>query len=312
MSEDEQEKTKGGGTRGTSYPFVSLKEAVERARVFFDHEGKNAAPVGAAIEHWGYGAKSSGGRQTVAAMLSYGLMRDEGSGEQRRVALTKMALDILLAEPDSESRRTAIRAAGRAPKLYREILSNYPEGLPSDTTLRHFLIAQVDVSPSAVPLVIKNFRDTAAFAELYSSAIITPKPAAADEAKKVEAKVGDLIQWESNGVLQFEKPRRVRAVQQHEGADWVFVEGSATGIPMLEVTVEGRSEGGKAAPQAPILPEEPASSGEREWIRGPLAKGINYRILVSGDLGPREITKLIRLLEAQKLVLSDDEEETAS
>lgn len=52
--------------------------------------------------------------------------------------------------------------------------------------------------------------------------------------------------------------------------------------------------------------------GEREWIRGPLSKDANYRIIVTGDLGPREIGKLIKLLEAQKAVLADDDEGPAS
>ena len=50
------------------------------------------------------------------------------------------------------------------------------------------------------------------------------------------------------------------------------------------------------------------SSGEREWIRGPLSRGTSYRLIVSGDLGPREIGKLITLLKAQQAVLSDDED----
>lgn len=47
---------------------------------------------------------------------------------------------------------------------------------------------------------------------------------------------------------------------------------------------------------------------EREWLRGPLSKATSYRLLVNGELGPREIGKLIRLLEAQKAVLDDDED----
>jgi hypothetical protein len=49
------------------------------------------------------------------------------------------------------------------------------------------------------------------------------------------------------------------------------------------------------------------SEDEREWIRGPLSRDTRYRLIVSGDMGPREIGKLIKLLEAQKAVLDDDE-----
>lgn len=47
-------------------------------------------------------------------------------------------------------------------------------------------------------------------------------------------------------------------------------------------------------------------AGEREWIRGPLSRDVTYRIFVSGELGPKEVGKLIKVLEAQRAVLSDD------
>jgi hypothetical protein len=312
MSETELEsdKTSTGG-RGPSYPFISLQEAIARARKFFDAEGKNAAPVAAAVEHWGYAAKSSGGRQTVAALLQFGLLRDEGSGDTRKVALSKMGLDILLREAGSQEQREFIANAARQPKLYRELLTNYSGGLPSDATLRHYLIASKDVPSAAVDGLIKNFRATAAFAGLFNSVNIPNVKVEGEKPPIVTANIGDLVQWESGGALQFEKPRRVRAIQQHDGADWVFVDGSTTGILMSEVTVEGRGDAQKVG-QPPLLAEDPQRPGEREWIRGPLAKDISYRIMVSGDLGPKEIAKLIRLLEAQRLVLSDDEEESES
>ncbi|WP_341207573.1 hypothetical protein [uncultured Sphingomonas sp.] len=52
-----------------------------------------------------------------------------------------------------------------------------------------------------------------------------------------------------------------------------------------------------------------ADADEREWLRGPLSRTASYRLIVSGDMGPREIGKLIKLLEAQKAVLDDEEEE---
>ena len=301
MNENESEKAKASGTRGSSYPFISLKEAILRTQTFFDQEGKNAAPVAAAIEHWGYGAKSSGGRQTVAAMLQYGLMRDEGSSDNRRLSLTKLGLDILLTEKDSASYREALKISARSPRLFREIFQKYPEPpLPSDTTLRHFLIAEKDVTPGAVASVIKNFRDNLAFSGLSGPASLPLNDAKPSQPEP--PKIGDFIQWESDGALQFDLPRRVRAVQ---GVDWVFIDGSNAGIPISEISVETRSEAPKAQP--PILPEEQPVR-EREWIRGPLSKEISYRILVNGDLTPREIGKLIKILEAQKTVLSDDED----
>lgn len=140
--------------------------------------------------------------------------------------------------------------------------------------------------------------------------------AKADTDGRQEPNVGDTIQWESNGVLRLEKPGKVRAKQEHEGMWWVFVEGSETGIPMNETLVlERASQEIKVDRLAPTLALSPGQDSkmmavlpsEREWLRGPLSKDVSYRLIVSGDLGSRELGKLIKLLEAQKLVLDDDE-----
>lgn len=50
------------------------------------------------------------------------------------------------------------------------------------------------------------------------------------------------------------------------------------------------------------------SESEREWLRGPLSREVSYRLFVSGDVGPKEIGKLIKLLQAQKDVLDDEDD----
>ena len=48
---------------------------------------------------------------------------------------------------------------------------------------------------------------------------------------------------------------------------------------------------------------------EREWLRGSLSRDVAYRLIVAGDFGAKEIGKLIKLLKAQRAVLSDDDGE---
>jgi hypothetical protein len=48
-------------------------------------------------------------------------------------------------------------------------------------------------------------------------------------------KVGSYVQWTSQGVAQFASPRRVVSVSPD--GQWVFVEGSGTGLPVGQVTV---------------------------------------------------------------------------
>jgi hypothetical protein len=64
----------------------------------------------------------------------------------------------------------------------------------------------------------------------------------------------------------------------------------------------------KPFPGIPLPPPQSLASGEREWLRGPLSREISYRLIVNGEMGPKQIGKLIKLLEAQKAVLDDDDE----
>lgn len=80
---------------------------------------------------------------------------------------------------------------------------------------------------------------------------------------------------------------------------------------MNEVTLQEKGNEIKSQLPPPTFAEVSRASGfEREWLRGPLSKDATYRLIVTGDLGPKEIGKLIKMLEAQKEILSDDDEET--
>lgn len=314
----------GRGVRGPSYPALTLEAAVERAKQFWSHEKRSAAPIAAAAKHWGYSESSSSVRMLVAALLAYGLMEDNGSGDSRTVKLTGRALDILLDEQQgTPARNKALQEAARAPKINQEILSKWPDELPSNPTLRYFLLREKGFNDGAVDGYIEDFRASVAYARLDKVTTITAGGAESqtDKPPKAPPEVGDLVQWESGGVLRMDAPRRVRAKQEHEGSWWVFVEESETGVPMDEIVVVERAEQKPTLTKPPVLPiSTPAaaqgvaqvqrlSAEEREWLRGTLSKdkGVNYRLIVSGDLGSKEIGKLIKLLEAQKLVLDDDE-----
>jgi hypothetical protein len=127
------------------------------------------------------------------------------------------------------------------------------------------------------------------------------------EPKSVDT--GDLVQWTSDGVDQFETPRRVQSVHRRDGKEWAFVEGTNTGVPLSELTVVTPKSGATALPST-TAPSEPIASPsvnkEREYLRGVLSRDTSYRLLVSGDIGPKELGKMIKLLEAQKAILEDE------
>ena len=133
----------------------------------------------------------------------------------------------------------------------------------------------------------------------FKSANIEPKSANTD----------DLVQWTSGGVDQFETPRRVQSVHRPDGKEWAFVEGTNTGVPLSELTVvtpksDAASRPSPTAPSDPIA--LPSMNNEREYLRGVLSRDASYRLLVSGNIGPKELGRMIKLLQAQKAILEDD------
>ena len=153
--------------RSPSYPAVDLETAIDRARTLYTKEFKHYAPVGAAAEHWGYSRKSSGGILTVAALKKYGLLEEQGSGENRQVRVSPLALKIILDErPDSAARFAAIREAALNPTIHEELWNEYGGKLPSDSNLRYKLRAEMGFTDSAANELIEEFRRTVAFARL--------------------------------------------------------------------------------------------------------------------------------------------------
>lgn len=126
-----------------------------------------------------------------------------------------------------------------------------------------------------------------------------------DEVTYGGARVGDLVQWESQGALQFPKPLRVRMVS--DDGQWIAVEGSKTGIPMNEVIVD--TPANKQAPTVPTFEFEDkrADQGFEEWFRAKV--GPDKQVMISyrgeNDIGAKEIQKLIDMLAAQKAALED-------
>lgn len=255
--------------RGASYPFIDLRVAVDRAKVFFEKEGRAGAPIAAAVDHWGYGEKSSGGKQTVSALLQYGLLRDEGSSDLRKVSISRLGLDVLMNTPGSNEYLVALKQSARSPRIFTEILTHYRDtGLPSDASLKHYLVADRELNVKAAELVIKNLRSTLKFA-LF------------DMTELQQVGNGSLSSVEIDGVED-----DVSGLDQSSGS-------SQSPTP---------SRGG-------ILPTS-FTATDREWLSGPLRKGLTFRLLVGGegDVGVKEIGNLIKMLEAMQSVLSDDQE----
>lgn len=156
--------------RSPAFPFITLEVALGRARQFYDEEKRGVAPITRATLHWGYSPSSSGSLQTIAALKNYGLLTEEGgSGQNRQIRLTDLALRILLDQrPDSTERVTFMRQAAKAPAVVAEIYSKWPDGLPSDSTINHFLVLEKKFNESTAFKAAKIIKENHVFTAMSS------------------------------------------------------------------------------------------------------------------------------------------------
>jgi hypothetical protein len=235
--------------RSPNFPYIDLPTALARIRVLYQHEGRNPTPMSVVAAHWGYSPTSSSMDKVVGALNSYGLVEVQGSGDGQTLRLTERSLDILEDErEESEDRTRAIQAAALGPSIHRIIRERFGQHLPSDANLRTVLIRELNFNPKSVATVIANYRSTIEHAGLDSAdnAGHTPEvDRQPPNRENVRPAVGDLVQWEHNDVLGLPEPRKVKGLS--DNGEWVFVDGSTTGLPIAEVLVVSRAPQNGAA-----------------------------------------------------------------
>lgn len=150
--------------RSPSYPFISLKTALDRARRLFETEQRSAVPQDVAASYWGYSPKSSGGKQTIAALRAFGLL--EGNG---MVKLTERALRILMDQRNpSPEKDLLVREAALSPTLHDRLWKKYGAVLPSPTDLRLSLVLGEGFNENSVDEFIAEYTESLDFARLRS------------------------------------------------------------------------------------------------------------------------------------------------
>lgn len=296
--------------RSPSYPNRSLREAITDVRKIEQVYRSSQADREQAAKLIGYSSLSGPAAKALAALASYGLVERAGKGELR---VTRRAVAILHSD-DKAERRAELRQAAFEPDIFRELQERWPDIVPPEDGIASFLRRQ-GFNENAIRPVAQAYLDTVALlveegaTESHGGGAASAERSTSSSSggKSVNyggAQIGDLVQWESNGALQFEQPRRVRLIS--DDGMWVAVEGSETGLPMSEIIVEQRAPKAEA-PKFPLAPERETrpEPGAVEWIRNDLGPETKVIIHAIGEMGPREIGKLIRLLEAQKAVLED-------
>lgn len=304
--------------RSPPYPALPLGKAIERAKELHSKALHHTVPLHVLATAWGFTTKSSSITTVAAALKQYGLLDDEGSGDKRRFRLTDDAVRIVTDPvPNSAKRVEAIKRAALAPKVHAELWGQFGlAGLSGsmDATLQAYLTldrkdaGDAPYSSAAAQDIINIYGETIRFAGLAEPDIISglgssetdsgnlKTPAKPDNKKFGGAKVGDLVQWEAGGELKLEAAKRVRAIQKHDGVEWVFVDGSETGIPMSETIIDKKGD----QPSTGLVPPRLAIEDERKpglWKEVTDLDEGNVTLTLPEDISPESYQDLKTWME---------------
>ena len=250
--------------RSPPYPYLSLAKSIERASQFHQKAQHHSVGLSVLADAWGLSVLSGGLLKSGAALIQYGLLVDQGSGDVRKFQLTEAARRILNdADPNSDRRKQLIKSAALLPTIHKELWEKFGTAVGlSDALLKnHLLFDRVEIGEApygdqAADEVIQNYREAIAFAGL----------------DRVEPAL--------------------------EGSDRYEENSSATNTHALRVSK--RSDEGVQS----VLKFSPSLGSE--WMRSALSAETVVRISVEGPMGPKEIGKLIKLLEVQRIILEDE------
>jgi hypothetical protein len=174
MTENAAGDAKPKKERSPNFPFIPLKKAVERAEALVTNHKREAARLIAIAPSWGYGVKSSGLLQTVAALKQYGLVEDLGSGDDRKVQVTDLARKIIVDQRPG-AQEQGIKEAAKNPKLFGEYIDKWVPDRPSDAHCISELELDRGFSGDAARSFLRIFDETVAFAKLDEEALNSPE-----------------------------------------------------------------------------------------------------------------------------------------
>jgi len=144
-------------------PSIALGDAIEKASKIYDMERCHAAPIEGVVKHIGYKNAANGAAlATVASLKYYGLLERPKEG---MLAVSKDVESFRFA-PNEVTKQALVTRWLKSPPVFAEFLDKYPEGLPSDATLKFELI-QRGFSPPAADICLQVFRRSVDYAHYF-------------------------------------------------------------------------------------------------------------------------------------------------
>ncbi len=125
------------------------------------------------VKHMGYSSLNGAALGALSALRKFGILVQDPA---RRLRLSDDVITVLAHPEDAGPRTEALRRLALQPALFKELLAEFPNDLPSDVNLRARLISERKFNPEAADRLLVALRDTVEVAGLSTSAF-EPAPA---------------------------------------------------------------------------------------------------------------------------------------
>jgi hypothetical protein len=159
MAENESKiEPETGQGRSPSFPMYTIDDAIKRAQLVYKEDKRFWATFENVAKHLGFSKPKRGGRtgRAISALRQYGLL-EERDGKYR---ISDDAYKILELSPNDPKRDDLIFEAALKPSIIKKVLEHYDWELPSNETLRSYLIFDEKFTPDGAADFIKIVRRT--------------------------------------------------------------------------------------------------------------------------------------------------------
>ncbi len=165
-------------TRSPRAPSFSLQDSLENALKLYEANGKHSIPNEVAARTLGYsGANNGSASRALASLKAFGLV----SANQKGDISVSSDVEAYKYAPDEDFRKSLLVKWVLAPKVYKELLEEYSDRLPSDQVVRFRLINKMGFSPSTAEDCLKIFQASVSFSDYYTNLARSARSTAEEE-----------------------------------------------------------------------------------------------------------------------------------
>lgn len=274
---EQNEAQKKSRLRSPNFPYLSLGPAIDKLAIIYSKDKLAATSADVILSHLGYKQAHGSSRRVLSALRQYGLLEEKSEGLFK---VSNVGYEILHTPEDSPRQHILLKDAALQPYYFRRVLEEYKGDLPSDATLKSYLVLRESFNPDGADQFVRTLRETVEFANITTADFIDDDKGRSEKNSSSHLPQGSFFDQIITGFAPKSDSQK-----------------SSTQSPPL------------AAPSVPMpqqgLPEDEANESVLAFR---ISRDSRVRVIFSGEVTQEAIEKLTLLLENSKDTFPTKEE----